>query len=247
MRRFVLLLSAVFLLGISTHAQAASQPSSDSAFTVAENGGTAGANFLTLNPFSGGPATPKLSSSSVSFSTEPAGSAHEGGSESASAEPAQDVYGVRPIYPFEAYFGYTFLRFYEVPGTTVNTNGFNYSIQYYPKTWVGADGEFVLGLGNQYPFQARFLLGLGGVRVRTTRFRQNVELWAHVLAGATHFTPQTAYGKQGAFAYELGVGGDINLSRVRYAIRVSGDMVGTRYFGTGQLSPKISAGFVYRF
>lgn len=246
MRRFVLLLSAVLLLGTITHAQGNSDNVSDSAFTFAGTSAKAGANFLEVNLFSSEPGMPAASSPSPSFAK---GTGASGGSGSASGEPAQDVYGVRPVYTFEGYFGYTFLRFYEIPGTTINTNGFNYSIQYYPRTWIAADGEFVLGLGNQYPYQARFLLGLGGVRVRTTSFRfgPNVHLWAHGLAGATHFTPQTAYGKQGAFAYEVGVGTDINLSRIRYAIRVGADMVGTLYFGTYQLNPKISAGFVYRF
>jgi hypothetical protein len=243
MRRFALLLSAVCLLGIGTYAQTASQGTSSPAFTLGEISAAAGTNLLTVNPFS-----PELASSTVSSSLSTlsvAAAFDEGGS--ASAEPAQGVYGVRPIYPFEGYVGYTFMRFYEVPGTTLNLNGLNFSIIYFPKSWIGADGEFVLGLGSQSPYQARLVAGLGGIRVRTAVLGPNIELWGHALAGATHFTPQTAYGKQGAFAYEVGVGTDISLSRVRYAIRIGADMLGTQYFGTYQLNPKVSAGFVYRF
>ena len=248
MRRFVLLAAAVFLFGIGTNAQ-------DTA-----------PNFSFFNsPFDEpivqpGPAAPGapswLSSSSLNLhlldsATPP--STSSAGTSSASAPPdsPQGVYGVKPVYPFQGYLGYTFVRFYEEPGTAINTNGFNYSIVFFPrqlKNLVGADGEFVLGLGDQYPYQARFLLGLGGARVRWAPFtRTNIEIWGHGLAGASHYTPQTPYGKQGAFAYEIGGGVDINAHRWRYAYRLGVDMVGTHYFGTNQFSPKISAGFVYKF
>jgi hypothetical protein len=241
MRQLVLVLSAVFLLGISTSAQVASQSVPSSSFAFQGNGVPAQGTLFAANPFSA-----SLGSSS-SLDSAPMASSSEG-SGSAAADPPQGVYGVKPNYPFEGYVGYTFLRFYEVPRTTVNMNGLNFSVVYFPETWIGADGEFVLTLGNQYPYQARFLLGMGGVRVRTMApFQRNINLWAHVLAGGTHFTPQTAYGGQGAFAYEFGVGVDINFAHPRYALRVSADGVGTTYFGTYQLSPKISVGGVYRF
>lgn len=187
----------------------------------------------------------------LSSEVNSAGPAPAASATGSTPDPPQGVYGVKPNYDFQGYIGYTFFRFYELPSSTVNTNGFNYSIVYFPeklKNWIGADGEFVLGLGEQHPYQARFLLGLGGVRARWAPLtRVNLEIWGHGLAGATHFTPQTPYGPQQAFAYEVGGGVDLNAHRWRYAYRVSADMVGTHYFGTYQLSPKISAGFVYKF
>lgn len=253
MRQFVVVLTAVFLLGISTFAQEASQNVPSSNFAFAETAAPASGNLsLATNPFSTSlvSANSDASSSSSSFDLASDPSSFETPESSASNAgdpPPQEIYGVRPVFNFEGYAGYTWFRFYEVPGITTSMNGFNFSIQYYPKPWIGGDGEFVLTLGNQYPYQARFLLGLGGVRVRTAPFRHNVFVWAHALAGATHFTPQTAYGGQGAFAYEVGLGADLNLSHARYAIRAGADMIGTTYFGTYQLSPKISAGMVYRF
>src|ERR1700675_25894 len=47
------------------------------------------------------------------------------------ADPPQNVQGVFVNYNWQAYFGYTFFRFYEVPGNQFDTNGFNYSMQYY--------------------------------------------------------------------------------------------------------------------
>jgi hypothetical protein len=252
MRRFALFsLAAVFSFAFNTQAQGTPQSSPlfvspfDETTTNTQPGGELMADAATpswLRPLDLAP----FASESSSGAPATAASAT-----APTPDPPQGVYGVKPNYEFQGYFGYTFLRFYEVPNTTVNTNGFNYSIVYFPhqlKYWVGADGEFVLGLGSQGPYQARFLLGLGGVRVRWAPFtRTNVEIWAHGLAGASHYTPQTAYGSQGAFGYEAGVGVDINAHRWRYAYRFSADMVGTRYFGTYQLSPKLSAGFVYKF
>lgn len=237
MRRFVFLLPAVFLLATSAPGQDHSQGSSFPVSPSEQTGGSSSAAYsMNLPAWLTPTSAPALCPGSVSTS---------GGN--AEAVPPPQVFGVRPNYPLELYLGYTYLRFYEVPGTAVSTNGFNYSIVYFPKNWIGADGEFVLALGNQYPYQARFLLGLGGLRARWTPFQRNIELWVHGMAGATHYTPQTPYGGQGAFAYEVGGGVDVNLTRVRYAIRAGGDFVGTHYFGTNQSSPKISIGFVYRF
>lgn len=241
MKEFVFVLSAACLLAMSTSAQEASQNAPNVNFSLADESASGGTNYFAASSYT---LSPALSSS---FDFAPVSSSGEGNALGEAGPPPQGVYGVRPNYSMQAYVGYTFLRFYEVPGTTVTMNGFNFGIVYYVKSWIGADGEFVATLGSQSPYTARFLLGLGGVRVRATPFRRNIEVWAHALVGGTHFVPQTAYGGQAAFAYELGVGADLNLAQPRYAIRVSGDAVGTTYFGTYQLSPKLSAGFVYKF
>jgi hypothetical protein len=162
------------------------------------------------------------------------------------ADPPQTVYGVHENYSWQAYLGYTYLRFYEVPGTTQNKNGFNYSMVYFINKWIGADGEFVATFGSQSGTSSHLLLGMGGGRVRWAAPR-GLELWAHGLAGESHFTPQTPYGGQSAMGFEAGAGVDINAHHRRLAYRVSGDMVGTRYFNTYQYSPKISVGVVFKF
>ena len=166
---------------------------------------------------------------------------------SAPAEPPQDVYGVFQSFEWQAYAGYTFFRFYELPNVTENLNGFNVSMAYFPRgRWVAADGEFVAAFGSQAGVTSKFILGLGGLRLRWSAPRA-VELWAHGLAGGSHFTPQTPFGGQSAFAYEVGGGIDFNAHHHRTAYRLQADVVGTRHFGTYQYSPKISAGIVYRF
>jgi hypothetical protein len=249
MKRPVFLLAGVLLFALNAGAQ-----------------NDAGNSPLFVSPFAESPtqpAAPTASSSTASvfsLAVPPAAnaefSANAGFSPStanlfAAASPAEppQVYGVKPNYDFQAYLGYTFLRFYEVPGTQINTNGFNYGIVYYPdyfKGWLGADGEFVLTFGSQFDEKARFLLGMGGVRVRWAAPR-NVEVWGHALAGGSHYVPQTSYGGQGAFGYELGGGVDINTHNSRWAYRIGADVVGTLYFNTYQFSPKFSAGIVYKF
>jgi len=162
------------------------------------------------------------------------------------AAPPQGVYTVRENFSWQAYLGFTFVRFYEIPGTTQNKSGFNYSMVFYFKNWIGADGEFVSTFGSQMGTSSHLLLGMGGPRVRWSAPR-DIELWAHGLVGAADFTPQTAYGKQGALGWEAGAGIDINAHHRHLAYRAAADLVGTRFFGTYQYSPKISAGVVYKF
>jgi hypothetical protein len=241
MRQFALLFAAVFLFAVGTRAQDTPNFSLfNSPFGQASS--QSGSTDFATAPLSLASASWRLPSASASFGAANFAAA----ADPAPPDPPQ-VYSVRPYYDFEGYVGYTFVRFYEIPAITLTTNGFNFSVIYFPRDWIGADGEFVMTLGNQYPYQARFLLGLGGARVRFAPFRENIEIWGHLLAGATHFTPETAYGGQQTFAYEVGVGVDINTHKQRYAYRISADMVGTTYFGSYQLSPKLSAGFVYKF
>jgi hypothetical protein len=249
MRQFALLFAAVFLLAVGTQAQGTPSFSLFSSPFGETNNRVNGDGFAAA-PLSLSSASWRLPSSSpnLSLSVNPFGGNLSANNSQAPPDPAQGVYGVRPQYDLEAYIGYTYIRFYEIPSITLNTNGLNFSIQYYwSKDWLAADGEFVMTLGNQFPYQARLLAGLGGARVRMAPFRWNVIVWGHVLAGVTHFVPQTAYGGQQTFAYEVGIGADFNTHKQRYAFRAGADMFGSTFFGTYQLSPKISAGFVYRF
>lgn len=164
------------------------------------------------------------------------------------AEPAmlQAVTGVFEHYSWQVSGGYSFIRFYELPSITQNMNGFNFSLVYYFKDWIGVDGEFVAAFGSQAGVPAHFLFGGGGPRFRWSAPR-GLEVWGHGLLGHTHFTPQTADGPQGAFAYELGGGVDINAHHQRWAYRIEGDVIGSHYFGTYQFSPRLSAGIVFKF
>jgi len=166
----------------------------------------------------------------------------------APSEPAepQMVQGVFQNYDWQAYVGYTYVRFYEVPGIQLNANGVNFGVVYYVKDWLGVDGEFVGGFDWQYGACGKFLMGMGGVRVRHA-MEHNIEVWAHALVGGATFKPQTAYGNQTSIGYEVGGGIDLNTHRRRLAYRLALDAAGTAYFNTYQVSPKVSAGVVFKF
>lgn len=180
------------------------------------------------------PSAPWANVSLLNASSDPAGA------------PQQPVQGVFQNFNWQAYIGYTYVRFFQTPGVTLNTNGFNFGVVYYFKDWIGADGEFVATFGSQFNQTAKFLLGMGGVRLRWSAPR-GIEVWAHGMVGGSHYLPQTANGNQGALAYELGGGVDIAAGRRRWAYRLEADAVGTRYFSTYQYSPKVSAGIVFKF
>ncbi|MGH9572428.1 MAG: hypothetical protein ACRD40_02705 [Candidatus Acidiferrales bacterium] len=221
MRFFGFLLAGVLLAGSSAVAQVSSSPSLLNSTTTTN---------LAVN-------TSSATAQPVSFrlSAKPA------------PEPQVPVIGVYERYSFQAYVGYTFLRFYEVPHHIYSLNGFDTSISYYPGAGrIGADGEFLGAFGHQDGFKSKLPLALGGVRARWAAPR-GLELWAHGLAGRAHYVPQTAFGPQGAFAYEVGIGVDASGSRQRIAYRLEVDMVGTKFFHTYQLSPKASIGVVFKF
>jgi hypothetical protein len=163
------------------------------------------------------------------------------------AVPPQSVQGVFPNSDWQAYIGYTFLRFYVVPGSEVNNNGFDGSLAYYYRGgWFGGEGELVGAFGSLSGQTSNFFLGAGGPKIRWSA-PGGTDLWAHALVGGANFSPQTIYGKEAALAYELGAGIDIASRHQRIAYRIEADAVGTRFFGTYQYSPKISVGVVYRF
>ncbi len=165
---------------------------------------------------------------------------------SVDADPTQYVQSVYETYRWQAYVGYEYLRFYEVPAITKNSNGFMYSMVYYLKDWIGLDGELNATHLSQYNTGGWFLLGAGGPRFRWSAPR-GLEVWGHVMGGYSHFKPETSFGADHAPAFEVGGGVDIAAHRGRLSYRVEADMVGTRYFSTYQYSPKVSAGVVFKF
>jgi hypothetical protein len=193
---------------------------------------------LALSPIAAAPwGTPGLAKSDSSASSDPA-----------AQQPT--VYGVYQIYDWQLYADYTFVRFYEAPNVTPNLNGLDFGLVYFPGgRWIGAEGQLVAAFGSQpgaCGCTAKFLLAMGGPRFRWAQPR-GVELWAHGLVGGSHFLPQTPYGGQSAFAYQVGGGIDISANRRRLAYRVGADMVGTHYFGTYQISPRLFVGIVFKY
>jgi hypothetical protein len=158
--------------------------------------------------------------------------------------PPQGVYGVFPSYRYQIYVGYTFFRFYVVPGLEENTDGLDFSIAYYFRDHLAVDGEMAVTFGTYTGENSEFFLGMGGLRYRHPVSR--LDVWVHGLAGEAHFSPQTAFGNEDGFGYEVGGGVDVSPRHLRLSLRLEGDMVGTHLYGTYQYSPKISFGVVYK-
>jgi hypothetical protein len=160
--------------------------------------------------------------------------------------PPQGVYGVLPKGDREVSVGYTFVHFYEVPGTSENANGGYGSAVYYLKPWIGVDGEFFAAFGTLSGSSSHVLFGGVGPRLRWPR-SSPIELWGHALAGVANLSPETPFGKSTAFGYEAGGGVDVSFGRERWLYRVEADAFGTQFFSTYQISPKFAAGIVYKF
>jgi len=172
---------------------------------------------------------------------------------SAADAPAQQqptVYGVFQNYNWQIYGGYSFMRLYVAskPSLVEDMSGLDLGIAYFlPKaSWFGVEGQFVGEFGSLYGYESHFALGAGGARFRWS-IPRGLVIWAHGMGGFSHLTPQTAFGGQTSWAYEVGGGLDIGAHHRRLAYRVEADMVGTRYFGTYQDSPRISAGIVFKY
>ena len=158
----------------------------------------------------------------------------------------QAIPGVFENYSWQAYVGYTFVRFYELPAVAENQNGVNGGVTWFYNDWLGVDAE-ALGVHGTLAGASSWTIFVGvGPRVRMWAGR-DIEVFGHTLIGGAAFWPDTPYGSQGAFGYELGGGVDLRPHRSKFALRIEGDVLGTRFFQTNQWSPKVSAGIVYRF
>ena len=167
-------------------------------------------------------------------------------SESASM-PQVTVQSVFPSFSWQAYGGYTFVRFYAFPAREVNRNGFDIDMSYYLHAGhFGAEGAVTAAFGSVSGQRSDFAFAGGGPRFRWSGPR-GTELWAHGLAGWANFGPTIAGFKQDGLGYELGGGVDINAHRQRFSYRFEADMIGTRLYNTSQYSPKFSVGIVYKF
>jgi hypothetical protein len=240
MKHFILL-GAIFVLSFHTSGQAIN---SENLLNSAPVAAAVSASTLSTSldqPEYATAATPGISAA-------PIGKEEPGLAElPAAPSPQVSVQSVFESYPWEVYGGYTFIHFNEGHGLSPNLNGFNYGVSYFPgNKRLGLDGEFVLAFGSQGSYSAKLLDGMGGVRYRIYNYR-GLQFFAHGMVGGSHFLPQTAYGSQSAFGYQLGGGADLGRHLGRFALRLQGDMLATHYFSTFQYSPKITAGIVYKF
>jgi hypothetical protein len=158
----------------------------------------------------------------------------------------QQVQGVYPQLYWQASVGYSYLRFYQLPSTAVGTNGVSFSMAYFFKPWIAGEGVVDGGFGSQGGVRAGTAFGGGGVRVRMAGARAT-ELWLHADGGVAHFSPKTNFGSDKAIAGQVGGGVDFKAHNEKMAYRVEADLVGTEFYGTYQVSPKVGFGVVFQF
>jgi len=84
----------------------------------------------------------------------------------------------------------------------------------------GGRWKFVGAWGSVGGVSTKYVQAMGGGRARWAAPR-GIEVWGHGMVGGSHFLPQTAFGSQTSFAYEIGGGVDLNLHQRRIAYRVS--------------------------
>jgi hypothetical protein len=164
----------------------------------------------------------------------------------APAPAPQEVYGIQPLLYWQASVGFSYARFYEVPGTAVNNNGADVSMAYYFKPWIAGEAQLDAGFGRQNGVATKSVLAGPGVRLRW-KAPNAVEVWIHGVAGGAYFSPKTSFGGDTCFGYEAGGGIDFKPHGETMAYRVEADVVGTSFFGTYQIGPKASAGVVFKF
>ncbi len=249
MRHVLFLLGLVFLFTCASYAQSsAANPLLLAApFTISSTGDVSAVSAspssatLSLSPASVAP-SPGDSFAANPFSTAPVSSAS---APNAAPDP-QYVQGVFVNYNWRAYIGYTFTHFSAQGGISRNQNGFNWGITYYLNSWFGVEGEMFATHDSPNNESSWFLFGGGGPRFRWEA-RRGIEVFAHALVGYSHLTPQTAFGTQEAFGYELGGGADFPTPWRRIDLRAGADMIGTRYFSNNQFNPKVYGGVVFKF
>jgi hypothetical protein len=150
-----------------------------------------------------------------------------------------------PSYAFQAFIGFDFFRFYQIPGVRINLPGVYGSMAYFLTKNLGVEGSVAGGFGNQFGEKARIsFTGAGG------RFRYpvgyRIEPFVHADFGYAHYVPQTADGKQGAMGIVAGGGVDYRLRRW-ISIRGEGNVLYSRFFGANQFSPLIAGGVVFNY
>src|SRR5579864_1140417 len=244
MRHVLFLLGLVLFVTGSSYAQ--SSPANPlllaAPFTISSTGDVSAVSASpSLTALSLSPAS-DASSSGESFAANPFSSA----TTPAPAPDPQYVQGVFVNYNWQAYIGYTFTHFSAQGGISRNQNGFNWGIVRYFNSWFGIEGEMFATHDSPNNQSSWFLFGGGGPRFRWEA-RRGIEVFAHALVGYSHLTPQTAFGTQEAFGYELGGGADFPTPLRRIDLRVGADMIGTRYFGNNQFNPKVYGGVVFKF
>jgi len=124
--------------------------------------------------------------------------------------------------------------------------GFNSSLTYWWKDWVGIEGSVTSAFAPPVFENEHFRYLSYGAGPKFSFGRGRLEPWAHALVGGVHLIPQTASGGQNGFEVTMGGGVDYGINSVISA-KAGVDYLATHMFGQWQSSAQIVAGFSFRF
>lgn len=144
---------------------------------------------------------------------------------------------------FELFGGYSYLR--TNPGSptpSANANGWNASLAWNWKRWVGVKADFDGHYCCNGQKEHNFLFG-----PQFTLRRNRVDIFFHTLGGLSHGNPIGL--PHNAAAWDAGAGLDLKLrGHPRIALRLGQlDYLGTHYGGRVQNTLRFSTGIVFRF
>jgi hypothetical protein len=124
--------------------------------------------------------------------------------------------------------------------------GFNSSLAYWWKDWVGIEGSITSAFAPPVFENERFRYLSYGAGPKFSFGHGRLEPWAHALVGGVHLIPQTAASGKNGFEVTMGGGVDYGINSVISA-KAGVDYLATHMFGQWQSSAQIVAGFSFRF
>jgi len=146
---------------------------------------------------------------------------------------------------WELGLGFTYVKF-RSPAIHQNMLGLDTSVVYFPRDWLGVEGNITAAFGGTIFVDDRTKYGgfTGGPKI--VMQHRKWEPWAHALAGMAHVNPQLAgVGKNGV-AVQVGGGVDYTL-RGNLAVRMEGDWVLTHLYSLSQNNFQLVTGLVLHF
>ena len=124
--------------------------------------------------------------------------------------------------------------------------GFNSSLTYWWKEWVGIEGAVTTAFAPPVFANEHFRYLSYGAGPKFSFGHGRLEPWTHALVGGVHLVPQTAASGENGFEFTMGGGIDYVINDVISA-KAGVDYLGTHMFGEWQSSLQIVAGFSFRF
>jgi hypothetical protein len=146
---------------------------------------------------------------------------------------------------WELGLGFTYVKF-RSPAIDQNMVGLNTSVAYFPREWLGVEGNITAAFGGTIFANERTKYGgfTGGPKIVMRQRRW--EPWVHALVGMAHVNPQLAgVGKNGV-AIQVGGGADYTFGG-QWAVRMEGDWVLTHLYSLSQNNFQLVTGLVLHF